>query len=53
MTPVDDEFMDALHDAEEKIARSGGLKSNKDVIVDDEDDFFVDEFLSTTQYRGN
>ena len=43
MTPVDEEFMDALHDVEEKIARSGGLKSNEDVIVDDEDDIFVDD----------
>ncbi|CAD5324569.1 unnamed protein product [Arabidopsis thaliana] len=42
---VYDEFMDALHDAEEKIARSGGLKSNEDVIVDDEDDIFVDDLF--------
>ncbi|KAG7627219.1 Transposase MuDR plant [Arabidopsis thaliana x Arabidopsis arenosa] len=41
----DEEFMDALHDVEEKIARSGGLKSNEDVIVDDEDDIFVDDLF--------
>jgi len=45
VTPVDEEFMDALHDVEEKIARSGGLKSNEDVIVDDEDDIFVDDLF--------
>ncbi|CAD5327187.1 unnamed protein product [Arabidopsis thaliana] len=45
VTPVDDEFMDALHDAEEKIARSGGLKSNEEVIVNDEDDIFVDDLF--------
>ncbi|CAD5324730.1 unnamed protein product [Arabidopsis thaliana] len=42
---TDEEFMDALHDVEEKIARSGGLKSNEDVIVDDEDDIVVDDLF--------